>query len=110
MIKSVWKCINIIAISPKRGIEQAEIIDTFWTYQHSMCKKVERVMAKTGCTSCTKWIICFEISRFHTETCLLQQAFHMNYEKVESWHGIIIIVVESKSSLFLRLCPLLIAS
>ena len=33
MIKSVWKCINIIAISHKRGMEQAEIIDTFWTYQ-----------------------------------------------------------------------------
>src|SRR4051812_4666156 len=33
MIKSVWKCINIIAISPKRGMEQAEIIDTFSTYQ-----------------------------------------------------------------------------
>src|SRR4051812_32010347 len=32
MIKIVWKCINIIAISPKRGMEQAEIIDTFWTY------------------------------------------------------------------------------
>src|SRR6187399_371927 len=33
MIKSVWKCMNIIAISPKSGMEQAEIIDTFWTYQ-----------------------------------------------------------------------------
>src|ERR1041385_8633610 len=32
MIKSVWKFINIIAISHKRGMEQAEIIDTFWTY------------------------------------------------------------------------------
>src|SRR4051812_43563488 len=32
MIKIVWKCINIIAISPKRGMEQAEIMDTFWTY------------------------------------------------------------------------------
>src|ERR1041385_9106633 len=32
MIKSVWKCINIIEISHKRGMEQAEIIDTFWTY------------------------------------------------------------------------------
>src|SRR3954463_15388812 len=32
MIKIVWKCINTIAISPKRGMEQAEIIDTFWTY------------------------------------------------------------------------------
>src|SRR3954462_15067867 len=35
MIKIVWKCINIIAISPKRGMEQAEIIDTFWTYRAS---------------------------------------------------------------------------
>src|SRR4051812_19783565 len=33
MIKIVWKCINIIAISPKSGMEQAEIMDTFWTYQ-----------------------------------------------------------------------------
>src|SRR4051812_12294075 len=33
MIKIVWKCINIIATSPKRGMEQAEIMDTFWTYQ-----------------------------------------------------------------------------
>src|SRR6187399_2097408 len=33
MIKIVWKCINTIAISHKRGMEQAEIIDTFWTYQ-----------------------------------------------------------------------------
>src|SRR4051812_9504266 len=35
MIKIVWKCINIIAISPKRGMEQAEIMDTFWTYHLS---------------------------------------------------------------------------
>src|SRR4051812_8413115 len=35
MIKSVWKFINIIAISHKRGMEQAEIIDTFWTYHVS---------------------------------------------------------------------------
>ena len=74
-----------------------------------MCNKVERVTAKTGCTLCTKRTICFEISGFHTETRLLQQAFQMNYEKVESWHGIIIIVVERKSSLFFRLCALLIA-
>ena len=63
-------------------------------HPHSMCKKVERVTAKTGCTSCTKWTISFEVSGFDTETRLLQQAFQMNYEKVESWHGIIIIVVE----------------
>ena len=35
MIKSVWKCINIIAIAHKKGMEQAEIIDTFWTFHLS---------------------------------------------------------------------------
>src|SRR3954464_10282657 len=39
MIKIVWKCISIIAISPKRGMEQAEIIDTFWTYQRTPSKR-----------------------------------------------------------------------
>ena len=43
---------------------------------HSMCKKVERVTAKTGCTSCTKRTISFEVSGFHTETRLLQKGFH----------------------------------
>ena len=38
---------------------------------HSMCKKVERVTAKTGWTSWTKRTISFEISGFHTETRLL---------------------------------------
>src|ERR1041385_2507978 len=33
MIKSVWKFINNIAISHKRSMLQAEIIDTFWMYQ-----------------------------------------------------------------------------
>ena len=42
---------------------------------HSMCKKVERVTAKTGCTSCTKRTISFEVSGFHTETRLLQRGF-----------------------------------
>ena len=41
-----------------------------------MCKKVERVMAKTGCTSCTKWTISFEVSGFRTKTHPLQKAFH----------------------------------
>ena len=63
-------------------------------HPQSMCKRVERVTSKTWCTSCTKRTISFEVSGFHTETCLLQHAFQMNYEKVESWHGIIIIVVE----------------
>ena len=42
---------------------------------HSMCKNVERVTAKTGCTSCTKRTISFEVSAFHTETRLLQRGF-----------------------------------
>ena len=45
-------------------------------HPHSMCKKVERVTAKTGCTSCTKWTISFEVSGFRTKTHPLQKAFH----------------------------------
>ena len=44
-------------------------------HPHSMCKKVERVTAKTGCTSCTKWTISFEVSGFHTKTHQLQNDF-----------------------------------
>ena len=36
-------------------------------HPHSMCKKVERVRAKTGCTSCTNWTISFEVSVFRTK-------------------------------------------
>ena len=35
-------------------------------HPHSMCKKVERVTTKTWCTSCTKWTITFEVSKFRT--------------------------------------------
>ena len=44
-------------------------------HPHSMFKKVERLKAKTGCTSCTKRTISFEVSGFHTETHLLQRDF-----------------------------------
>ena len=44
-------------------------------HPHSMCNKVEMVTAKTGCTSCTKRTISFEVSGFHTETRLLQRDF-----------------------------------
>ena len=40
-----------------------------------MCKKVERVTAKTRCTSCTKRTISFEVSGFQTKTHLLQRDF-----------------------------------
>ena len=33
-------------------------------HPHSICKKVERVTAKTGCTSCTNWTISSEVSGF----------------------------------------------
>ena len=42
-------------------------------HPRSMFKKVETVTAKTGCTSCTKWTISFEVSGFRTKTQLLQQ-------------------------------------
>ena len=45
-------------------------------HPHSMCKRVERVTAKTGRTSCTIWTISFEVSGFHTETRLLQRDFN----------------------------------
>ena len=44
-------------------------------HPHSLCKKVERVTAKTGCTSCTKRTISFKVSGFHPETRLLQRDF-----------------------------------
>ena len=44
-------------------------------HPHSVCKKVERVTAKTGCTSCTKRTISFEVSVFHTETHMLHWGF-----------------------------------
>ena len=52
---------------------QVGMVSSF--HPHSMCEKVERVTAKTGCTSCTKWTISFEVWGFHTETRLLQRDF-----------------------------------
>src|ERR1043165_8820198 len=42
---------------------------------HNMCAKVERIMAKTGCTSCTNWTISFKVQGFQTKTHLLQRHF-----------------------------------
>ena len=57
--------------TPKRL--KVGIISSF--HPHSMCKKVERLTAKTGCTSCTKRTISFKVSGFHPETRLLQRDF-----------------------------------
>src|SRR4051812_26506128 len=42
---------------------------------HNMCAKVERITAKTGCTSCTNWTISFKEQGFHTKTHQLQRHF-----------------------------------
>src|ERR1043165_5766700 len=42
---------------------------------HNMCAKVERITAKTGCTSCTNWTISFKVQGFQTKTHLLQRHF-----------------------------------
>src|SRR3954467_3420879 len=42
---------------------------------HNMCAIVERITAKTGCTSCTNWTISFKVQGFHTKTHLLQGHF-----------------------------------
>src|ERR1043165_8898381 len=42
---------------------------------HNKCAKVERITAKTGCTSCTNWTISLKVQGFHTKTHLLQRHF-----------------------------------
>src|ERR1043165_9110228 len=42
---------------------------------HNMCAKVERIMAKTRCTSFTNWTISFKVQGFQTKTHLFQRNF-----------------------------------
>src|ERR1043165_3151167 len=42
---------------------------------HSMCAKVERITAKTGCTSCTTWTISFKVRGFQKKTHMFQRNF-----------------------------------
>ena len=51
------------------------MVSSFHT--HSMCKRVERVTAKTGRTSCTNWTISFGVSGFRTRTHLLHGHFNV---------------------------------
>ena len=46
-------------------------------HPHSMCKRVERVMAKTRRTSCKNWTISFGVSGFQTRTHLLHGHFNV---------------------------------
>src|SRR5437764_306781 len=40
---------------------------------HNMCAKVERITAKTGCTSCTNWTISFKVRGFQTKIHLFRK-------------------------------------
>src|SRR3954468_10194926 len=42
---------------------------------HNMCAKVEKITAKTRCTSCTNWTISFKVQGFQTKNHLLQRRF-----------------------------------
>ena len=42
---------------------------------HSMCAKFERIMEKTGCTSCTNWTIFFESTRVSDENSSVTKTF-----------------------------------
>ena len=46
-------------------------------HPHSMCKRVERVTATTGRTSCTNWRISFGVSVFWTRTHVLHGHFNV---------------------------------
>ena len=48
-----------------------------FTHIACMCKRVERVTAKTRRTSCTNWTISFGVSRFRTRTHLLHVHFNV---------------------------------
>ena len=49
-------------------------------HPHSMCKRVERVTAKTGRTSCTNWTMSFGVSGFGWELiCYMGTSFFSTY-------------------------------
>src|SRR3954465_3965172 len=46
---------------------------------HNICAKVERITAKTGCTSCTNWTISFKVrTRVSDENSSLTKTFHFS--------------------------------
>ena len=46
--------------------------------QHNMCAKVQRITAKTGCTSCTNWTISFQSATISDENSSVTKAFHFS--------------------------------
>src|SRR3954465_10278935 len=49
------------------------MVSTF--YPHRMYVKVERITAKTRCTSCTNWTFSFKVRGFQTKTHVFQSHF-----------------------------------
>ena len=64
-----------LKITTKWTLKMLELGMVSSFHPHSMCKRVERVTAKTGRTSCTNWTISFGVSEFRTRTHLLHWNF-----------------------------------
>src|SRR4051812_1555933 len=47
-------------------------------YPHIMCAKVERITAKTGCTTCTNRTISFKVQGFQTKNTSVTKTFHFS--------------------------------
>ena len=73
LITLSYKTLKLKSISNELKKLKVGLVSSF--HPHCMCNKVERVTAKTGCTSCTKRTISFKVSGFHTETHVLQLDF-----------------------------------
>ena len=70
-------------------------------HPHSICKKVERVTAKTGCTSCTNWTISFGVSGFRTRTHLLDWHFiFLNILQLQTFFCVPYAPFKATSSIF----------
>ena len=64
-----------LKITTKWTLKMLELVMVSSFHPHSMCKRVERVTAKTGRISFTNRTISFGELGFHTETRLLQRDF-----------------------------------
>ena len=66
-----------LKITTKWTLKMLELGMVSSFHPHSMCKRVERVTAKTRRTSCTNWTISFGVSGFRTRTHLLHGHFNV---------------------------------
>ena len=66
-----------LKITTKLTLKMLELGMVSSFHPHSMCEGVERVTAKTGCTSCTKRTISFKVSGFRTKNHQLHRLFNI---------------------------------